>query len=282
MGEYVLLTKFWNERERIPAAVRRIAQQTKKPVVWLLIDDGSTDGGGQLFRHLAEGFGIQSLLIQLPPKKVGNLDTLGRAYTYAFRKCRGSLDKLRPDYLALLDVDTRLPRNYYERIIALLDSNPALGVAAGTIEGEKSPPTWPRGSGKVVRWKVVKSIDKYWDIDADSLYNIKALRLGYQLMVDYSLKISASPSAVFTKQGRFRFGRLSYYIGKNPLLVLQMALALQLKKDYGAEYLRGYVQEWSRGTWRCSDSDVRYFYSLEYRIREKLRRAGLGNHSWPR
>ena len=96
MSEYVLLTKFWNEYERIPELVKNVAQQTKHPIRWLLIDDGSTDGGGDLFVELVKAEGIHPLISRLPPKIKGNLDTLGRAYSHAFNEYRGVLSELNP------------------------------------------------------------------------------------------------------------------------------------------------------------------------------------------
>jgi len=281
LGEYVLLTKFWNERNRIPSFINHVKRQTRLPLVWLLIDDGSTDGSGDLFAEMCENRGIPALVTRMPRKKRGNLDALGRAYTRAFKEHREELESFGPKYLGLLDVDTRLPYDYYERIMMLLDTHPEIGCAAGTIVGEPSRPHWPRGSGKVVRWEILRSIDEFWDIDADSFLNIKALRMGYRLTVDRSIKIRSAPSAIRTRKGLFRLGRVNYYERRHPLLVLHSAIMLHVRGSHGTDYLRGYFQEWAKNTWECKDMDVRYFYSLEYLIRDFLRRRGFSRHRWP-
>ncbi|MFX0107834.1 MAG: glycosyltransferase [Candidatus Hodarchaeota archaeon] len=282
MSEYLLLTKFWNEREKIPDLVKSVAQQTKKPSLWLLIDDGSTDGSGEMFERLAAEAGIATLISHMPPKMKGNLDRLGYAYNNAFTEFRDILDRMSPSYLALADVDTRFPKDYFEHMTAIMDADRRLGCINGQIGNETKRMDWPRGSGKITRWSVVQSISKFWDIDADSFLNIKALRQGFILRVIPNIKVYADPSAVFTAKGRFRFGRVSYYERKHPLLVIQMALSLVARRQFGTDYLRGYFQEWSRGKWKCSDMDVRYYYSLEYRVRSWIMRLfHIGRHVWP-
>lgn len=282
MSEYVLLTKFWNELERIPGVVENIAQQTKQPIRWLLIDDGSTDGSGDLFFELVKKEGIHPLISKLPPKTKGNLDTLGLAYSFAFNEHRENLSELKPGYLGLMDVDTRFPPNYFEHMTYVMDSDEQLGCINAQIKGEHGQTDWPRGSGKVTRWSVIESFDEFWDLDADSFLNIKATRIGLKLKVLEELSIEASASQVMSKKGRFRLGRVNYYEQKHPLLVLQTALVRLIRGRHGTDYLRGYFQEFFRGTWICSDRDIRYYYSLEYRIRSKILRVfGIGRHRWP-
>jgi len=281
LSEYVLLTKFWNELERVPGIVENIAQQTKRPIRWLLIDDGSTDGSGDLFFELVKKEGIHPLISKLHPKTKGNLDTLGRAYTFAFKEHREYLSKLNPSYLGLMDVDTRFPSNYFEHMTAVMDSDKKLGCINGQIKGEYGPTNWPRGSGKVTRWTVVESFDKFWDLDADSFLNIKATRLGLKLKVLDDMSIEASASQIMSKKGRFRLGRVNFYERKHPLLVLQTAFFYLIRGLHGTDYLRGYFQELLKGTWICNDRDIRYFYSLEYRIRSKILRVfGIGRQRW--
>lgn len=282
MSDYILLTKFWNERERIPSVVETVSMQTKKPIIWLLIDDGSTDGSGNIFKDLVDSIGIKPLLYSMPAKEKGNLDMVGHAYTRAIQRHKAEMAKEDPDYLAMLDVDSRLETDYFSRILNIMDSNGKLGCAAGQILGEESKSNSPRGSGKVIRWVIVKSIDRFWDLDADTFFNIKALKMGYSLKVVKDARIRAEPSAAFSKKGVYRLGRVGYYKGKHPLLMFQKTLTLLAKRYYSTEYLRGYFHEWLRGTWHCEDSDVRYYYSLEYRLWSKLRHIfGIGSHNWP-
>ena len=283
MSEYILLTKFWNEVDRIPGIVENVAQQTKQPLRWLLIDDGSTDSSGDLFFELAKKVGINPLISKLPEKTKGNLDTLGRAYSFAFKEHKDELSKLKPGYLGLMDVDTRFPSNYFEHMTTVMDSDKKLGCTNAQIKGERGGSNWPRGSGKVTRWIVIESFDEFWDLDADSFLNIKATRMGLKLRVLDDLSIEAEASQIMSRKGQFRLGRVNYYEQKHPLLVLQTALIRLKNRRFGTDYLRGYMQEFSKGTWICSDMDIRYFYSLEYRIRSKILRVlGIGRHRWPK
>ena len=120
--------------------------------------------------------------------------------------------------------------------------------------------TFPMFSGKVVRSKVISSIYKYWDISIDSFINIKALAMGYYVTSRDNILVESKPSHLLTKSGRFRSGRLAYYVGINIPYIITKGV---VQRD--AQYLRGYWSEWSKGTWRSDDQDIRNYYDNQFR-----------------
>jgi glycosyltransferase involved in cell wall biosynthesis len=262
-SNYILITNIWNESKSIEEAFRRISKQTKKPRVWLWIDDGSTDDSAKVIQRLSRSLaGVDVWLEICPRKQVGNLDTIGRAYGRAIPRFREKIDRERIDYVAIMDVDSDPCPNYSARLTWLLDKNPDVGAAAGIALGEvgKRRVGLPMGTGKFVRWSIVRDIERFWDIAPDTLLNIKAAARGFKLKTWPVPMSMDKPTRALSSQGVFRQGRLSYYVGRPFWGVLLRALRRFLIRQHGTQMLRGYLYERERKVWRFSDPDVQRFY----------------------
>jgi glycosyltransferase involved in cell wall biosynthesis len=109
----MLVTNVWNESKNIEKVFRRVSGQTKKPKVWLWIDDGSTDGSADIIRQFSNSIEGTEVWIEVCPRKeVGNLDTIGRAYNKTLPKLKDKIDRKEIDYLAVMDVDSNPCPNY--------------------------------------------------------------------------------------------------------------------------------------------------------------------------
>ena len=269
---YVLVTNIYNEEEHIPRLIENIANQTLRPECWVWIDDGSTDKGLNVAIENAKRRGLPIATFQLPPKRMGKLDTIGRAWN----KAHGYIiNNLSADYLSVADVDTEFPLDYFERMVEFMNQNPEVGVSSGRIEGDPHEVLRvPMGLGKMVRWKILQSFNKYWDLAPDSFFNIKAQRLGYKMRI-LDIYVKSAAMTILSEKGRYRYGRRSYYIGKHPILVGFEALKLLFSHQHATEFLRGYWSEWGRGKWRCDDPDVLYIYSLRCQIDGIQRKMGM-------
>jgi biofilm PGA synthesis N-glycosyltransferase PgaC len=265
---YVLVTNIFNEEERIQQFVENIANQTLRPTFWVWIDDGSSDQGLAIAEKETARYGIKIITFKLPVKKRGNLDTIGRAWNKAHNYI---VSNLKANYISIVDVDTEFPEHFFQDMILYMEENPDVGVASGKIKGvEFSSMKVPMGLGKIVRWDVLLSFSKYWDLAPDSFLNIKALSLGYRIVVR-DVFVHSNPMTIYSPIGRFRYGRRAYYVGRTLIMVLLEGIRFALHGEHGSQYLRGYWSEWSRGKWRCDDPDVRYFYSLEGLLRSFLK-----------
>ncbi len=260
---YLLITNIWNERNNIPKAFHRVSAQSKKPKIWLWIDDGSTDGSADIIRECASLIPDVDIWIEpMPPKMKGNLDTIGRAYDRTLPRLRDRIEKTGISYVGIMDLDNDPCPNYNARLLSLMEKDPGLGAVAGIPLGEvgKRRVGLPMGGGKFVRWSIVRKIDKYWDIAPDTLFNIKAISF------DYSVKTFQVPMNIdrltraFSKTGVFRQGRLSYYVGRPFWAVLIRSIRRFILRQFGTQMLKGYFYERKRGTWRFNDSDVERFY----------------------
>ncbi|MFX1263992.1 MAG: glycosyltransferase family 2 protein [Promethearchaeota archaeon] len=256
MAEYVLVTKFYNERESLPELVASISSQTLKPKEFIFIDDGSVDESADVAAQEAERHGLNFTIVSMPKKQKGNLDTLGRAWNKAQSRIIEASEGCQ--FIAMTDVDTQFPPYYFERAIAFMNKNPKVGVVAGQVE-EQPKRTFPMFTGKIVRAEIIRGIDKYWDISIDSFVNVKAIRGGYMLAILDELQVKAPVSHLQTKKGRFRAGRLAYYSGVGLLYATAKGV---FKRD--SQFLRGYWSEWGRGIWQAKDKDILEYYRGEF------------------
>ena len=257
---YILVTNIYNEEKLVPNIIDTIAKQSLLPKQWVWIDDGSTDNGLDLAVQLAKEKNLKILPFRLPRKQKGNLDTIGRAWNRVHLYIRKNLSA---DFLAISDVDSSFSSSYFNDVVAYMNSNPRVGVVSGQIKGEESRSMKvPMNVGKVVRWDVIQSIEKYWDLAPDSYLNIKAMSLGYEAKV-LDIFVDSRPSTIYSKKGRFRHGRLLYYARKSSILIFLESLRFALRRDNGSSFLRGYWQEWSKGSWKCNEDFIRYHYSFQ-------------------
>ena len=260
---YLLITNIWNERNNIVKAFQRVSAQSKKPKVWLWIDDGSTDESEAVIRESTSLLPDVDVWIEtMPPKMKGNMDTIGRAYDRILPRLRDKIDQTGISYIGIMDLDNNPCPNYNARLLWLMQKYPRLGAAAGIPLGEvgKRRVGLPMGGGKFIRWVIVKKIEKYWDIAPDTLFNIKALSLGYSVKTfQVPMKIDRLTKG-FSKKGVFRLGRLNYYVGRRFWGVLFRSIRRLFLRQFGTQMLKGYFYERTRGTWKFIDTDVAQFY----------------------
>jgi glycosyltransferase involved in cell wall biosynthesis len=269
-SRYTVLTNVYNEEDRIPRLFDEIEKQTILPAHWVLIDDGSTDSTASIIETLSSRSPVDIISIQMPQKTKPDINTVGRSY----EKALPVLKDLSSDYGALMDVDGRIPSNYFERMLSWLDNHPRIGVVAPKNPKNPALRTMPSGGGKVFRWAILQQINSVWDLHPDTFLNIIALASGYKIAIRYDIEILAPPTFLWSKEGHFRRGRRSYYVSRNPLLVIASAItsALRMGPAHGSALLRGYWQEWVRGSWNCNIPVVRYYYSLTRLLRKLLQR----------
>lgn len=270
----LLVTNLWNEENMINEIIKNISKQTLKPSLWVCIDDGSSDRSSETIIKEMSRTGIEMKLFQSPVKSKGNMDTIGVAYN----RVMPLLHHLDFDYMSIIDVDNKFPDNYFEYMCNYLDNNPGLGAISGQVRGEpKRKRTQPMGGGKVIRWSIVQSIEKYWCLAPDSFLNLMTREQGYEAR-SLDILIDAEPTSIFTRKGRFNYGRRMYYVGRPVPIILTQAIALKITRSHGGSFLQGYCQEWQKGTWNCDIPEVRRVYSDEFTFMNVFKRSDSGEH----
>ena len=267
MSKILAVTEYYNEVKNIPGLVESVSQQTILPMKWLIINDGSKDNSTEIFIESLEAHDLSYELVEMPPKAKPDANLKGVAFQ--------DIEILNPklsspsefNFVIKLDADTRLPSYYTEFCQRVMEWFPEIGVMAGRIIGEKGGQI-PMGTGKFVRWDVVRTTaNNYWDLDPDTLWNIKSVMTGMRLLIVEDLLLSVTrPTQISGPRGIYDYGRRMYYIKTHPLLVFYEALGLLKKESSMVQFLRGYIHELARGEWQFDDPDVHYFYGFKHRL----------------
>ncbi len=131
MGEqYGIVTPAYNEADYLARTIDGVAQQTVRPVRWVIVDDGSTDDTATIIGSYARKYSfIHYLQRQRLPE-----DPYFARNVYAIMDGVHHVQTLRYEFLAILDADIILPPDYYEWILAQFRADPNLGVASGIYE----------------------------------------------------------------------------------------------------------------------------------------------------
>ena len=145
----LVVTPVRDEAPRLPAVLAAMAAQTAPPALWLVIDDGSSDGGPALLEAARGRLPWLRVLASSPSRGEGALrDRLAQANeARAFNQALGTVDVDRFSHVGKLDADIELPPHYFATLLARFAADPALGVAGGSLVDA----TGPGGAWRPVR-----------------------------------------------------------------------------------------------------------------------------------
>lgn len=125
---YVLATAAYNEDKFIEATIRSVIAQTIKPLQWVIVSDGSVDRTDAIVKDYANRAPFIRLL-RIDEDHARNF----AAQAMAINRGMSQLHHLNYDYIGNLDADITFEPDYFERLLAKLNSDTELGLAGGWI-----------------------------------------------------------------------------------------------------------------------------------------------------
>ena len=131
---YVLITPARNEADFIELTLNSVVAQTVRPVKWVIVSDGSTDGTDDIVRKYAAEFPWIKL-VQMPERRERHF--AGKAL--AVNIGQKTLVELRYDIIGNLDADVSFDPGYFAFLMDRFAENPKLGVGGTAFrEGDLS------------------------------------------------------------------------------------------------------------------------------------------------
>lgn len=289
---YILITPVNNEEKTLSNVIESVIKQTKRPVLWLIIDDGSTDNSPNIIKNfMSQHDWIKT--IHLPHKPRDIVFHVSYVYKSGFdsiiKYCEDN--NIEYNFIASLDADTVLEPEYFEKIVSEFETNEKLGIASGglyhEIDGELKLSTrvenFPSGTGRVWSKKCFFDTGGFsLEPSADSISNIKATLRGWDIQRFNEIKMvekRLTSSAEGLWNGYKHNGYMAYYLNKNPLLILLGAFQYTLRRPHylGLAFLWGYMVPLIKRKERIKDREIsEYFWNhrlLEYKkiIMKRLR-----------
>jgi biofilm PGA synthesis N-glycosyltransferase PgaC len=132
LPSYVLITPARNEAQFIELTIQSVAAQTVRPLKWVIVSDGSTDGTDDIVsKYLGENPWIE--LVRMPARSERHF--AGKAI--AFNAGYARMKDLRYDVIGNLDADISMDKDYFAFLMNKFADNPHLGVG-GTPYREKN------------------------------------------------------------------------------------------------------------------------------------------------
>ena len=124
---YSIISPVRDEADNLPRLAHSLQRQTQLPQRWVIVESGSRDRT----RAVAEAMSLESdwaRLLVLP--EAGETER-GAPIVRSIHAGLESLDEP-PDVVVSVDADVTMDVDYFERLLAAFEREPALGIASGT------------------------------------------------------------------------------------------------------------------------------------------------------
>jgi glycosyltransferase involved in cell wall biosynthesis len=130
---YAAITPARNEAENLTRLAESLLAQTVRPIEWIVVDDGSTDGSAELVRDLATAHVWIRVMASVGVRTHAGPLEAGRRIGRDVIAFNTGVEDLgtRPDVLFKLDADVSLEPDFFERLLSAFDEDPRLGIAGG-------------------------------------------------------------------------------------------------------------------------------------------------------
>jgi glycosyltransferase involved in cell wall biosynthesis len=284
---YVLVTPARNEAHFIESAIVSVVAQTVRPLKWVIVSDGSTDGTDEIVeRYTSEHEWIE--LLRMPERKERHF----AGKVYAFRAGKARVDGLPYDVIASLDADITFERDYFSFLLEKLAADPMLGVV-GTPYRETTGETFDykftsldhvSGACQVFRRECYEAIGGYVPVKlgtVDCIAVITARMKGWKTRT-FTGKVCLHHRKVGTAQSgpakaNFNAGVMDYAMGNHPLWQLFRAVYQMTRKPFALRGLAlgtGYLWAFLRHAERPVSREFIQFHRREQMQRLRNRFTG--------
>jgi len=275
---YTVITPVRDEAKYIERTIESVAAQTVPVHRWVVVDDGSTDGTGEILdRHAAK----------YPWMTVVHRNNRG------FRSAGGGVMEAFHagyavagddwDFLVKLDGDLSFSKDYFEACFKRFQQDPKLGLAGGTIcqledgrlrvDSVGDPPFHVRGATKIYRRECLASTGLPVKAPGwDTIDEVKANLHGWTTRTFPDLKlIQHKPTGAAAGKWRdaMKNGRANYMTGYHPAFMLAKCARRALRQPLLVEstalmtgYLSGYFKRLPR---QADEATVRYIRQQQMR-----------------
>jgi hypothetical protein len=277
-----------NEAAHIEGVARALEAQSRRPDLWLVVDDQSTDETPQILARLAEQLDFMRVLSgSQATAEDASKDRLADARPpRAFNRGLRAADWRTFTHIAKLDGDTELPERYYELLLGEFARDPRLGLAGGVML-ERDGTDWATREQAASRYHVRGPLKCYtrecleaiggiqerlaWD-DLDEVY---ARMRGFQTrslpqLVVRHHRQSASADGIL--RGRARHGQCAHIVHFTLPWVTMRAFKVARERPRlisGVAFLYGYLKAMLSRSPQVEDPEFRRFVRRELRERER-------------
>lgn len=227
LPSYVLVTPARNEAQFIELTIKSVVAQTVRPLKWVIVSDGSTDGtDGIVNKYAAEHPWIE--LVRMPERRERNF----AGKVHAFNAGRARMKNLEYEMIGSLDGDISFDEEYFSFLLRMLAEDPELGLVGTPFKGSSSPTYDYRfvsiehvsGACQLFRRECFEEIGGYVPVKGggvDHIAVIAARMKGWKTRT-FTEKVCLHHRGIGTAErgtlmARFRTGVQDYALGGHPI-----------------------------------------------------------------
>lgn len=279
---YVLITPARNEAQFIELTLQSVVAQTIRPLKWVIVSDGSTDGTDDLvLKYAAAHPWIE--LVRMPERHERHF----AGKIHAFNAGYARVKELEYDVVASLDGDISFDPEYFAFLLGKLAADPILGLVGTPFKDGPNEIYDYRfvniehvsGACQVFRRECFAEIGGYVPVQGggvDFVAVTTARMKGWKTRT-YTDKICQHHRVMGTAQhgelrAKFRAGAKDYALGNHPLWQLFRTFYQMTKKPFflgGLMLVSGYTWSLVRGVKRPVSDELVAFCRREQMSRLK-------------
>ena len=274
-AKYFIISPCRNEEKFMRRTLDSVLGQSIRPTLWVIVDDGSTDGTPDI---LAEYAAVHSFIKIVTRQNRGHR-SVGPGVIDAFYAGYATVDINRFNFLCKLDLDLELPADYFSHLIQRMAQNPRLGCCSGKpyyldgtsgkLVSEKCGDENAIGASKFYRKECFLQIGGFirqvmWDgIDGHRCRMLGWIARSWdepELRFLHLRPMGSSHNGILT--GRIRHGFGQYFMGTGLVYMTLSALYRTTRPPLvvgGLAMLWGYVRSMIGGAERLTDPAFRRF-----------------------
>jgi glycosyltransferase involved in cell wall biosynthesis len=262
-----------DEAEYMRRTLDSMVAQTRRPDLWIIVDDGSTDATPEILAEYAAAHDW----IRVVPKPNRGERAVGPGVIEAFYFGLSQTELSEFGYVCKLDLDLDLPPRYFELLVAKMTADPRIGSCSGKpwfqLDGrwisEKCGDEMSVGMTKFYRRACFEEIGGFVrEVMWDAIDCHKSRQLGWiacsfnddELRFEHLRPMGTSHKSVYT--GRMRHGFGQWYMGSDFFYFTATCIFRMAHPPYvtgGAATWWGYVKAWATGAPRHGDAELRAF-----------------------
>jgi poly-beta-1,6-N-acetyl-D-glucosamine synthase len=275
---YVLVTPARNEAQFIESTIQAVIAQTAKPLKWVIVSDGSTDGTDEIVsRYAAEHGWIE--LVRMPERTERHFAGKAMAVHAGVDRMQGLLYEV----IASLDGDITFGSDYFGFLLGKLVADERLGVA-GTPYKDITNEVYDyrfvstdhvSGACQVFRrtcWEEIGGYALSKGGAIDTIATLTARSKGWKTRT-FTEKIALHHRVIGTAENsqiksRFILGKRDWMVGNSALWELFRGAYQMTKRPYvlrGIAIVAGYVWAACSGVKRPVPAELRAFRRKEQR-----------------
>lgn len=285
MLRYVLITPARNEAEFIGQVIDSLIAQTIRPIRWVIVSDGSTDGTDEIVKRCIETESWIEL-VRMPERRDRHFAAKVQCFNAGYQRLAG----VTYDVIGNLDADITFEADYFEFLLEKFADDLRLGVA-GTpfVEGAQSydyrfsSKDHVSGACQLFRRECFEEIGGYRPIKGGGIdwVAVTTARMKGWKTRTFTERVCRHHRPMGTASaGKLRawynLGKQDYYLGGHPLWQVFRSCLQMKSKPYvlgGLALLAGFVWGFVTRANRPIDRDLIAFHQREQmqRLRDVFR-----------